>query len=443
MFPDLIVKVESLEPEHFIVSSNAAIFDIVRRMQREGSAVDLVTVVERLRCRGQLEILGGDAYLGSLLNGGFVETNVPAYAREIIRHAQQRSLLKELEKLAEFASNPAVSLSEIDSRIGDIYSARVKEATAAESSRLFQTAVQVAERTPETVTWIAPPFVAAGAITEMSGKIKLAGKTTLATHLVRAVLEGDDFLGQQTTKSPVVYLTEQSAGTFRVALERANLLSQEELHVHFAHNSRGMSWSDLVGRSLRKCMKHEARLLVVDTLGQFANLTGDAESKAGEALEAMRPLQEAASHGLGVIVVRHERKSGGEVGDSARGSSAFGGAADILLSVRRAEGNNGTVRVIQALSRFSETPSETIVDLTPEGYILRDRRDVKREEAENAVLAVLPRSAESAMKEKEIEEATRKPRTTLQAAYKALQQREAVVRLGKGSRGDPYRWHLL
>jgi hypothetical protein len=47
------------------------------------------------------------------------------------------------------------------------------------------------------------------------------------------------------------------------------------------------------------------------------------------------------------------------------------------------------------------------------------------------------------MAEKQIEEATGKPRTTLQAAYKALQQREAVVRLGKGSKGDPYRWHLL
>ena len=66
-------------------------------------------------------------------------------------------------------------------------------------------------------------------------------------------------------------------------------------------------------------------MLVVDTLFKFAGIRGDGENASGEAVEAMGPLQLATSAGLSVAVIRHERKSGGNVGDSARVSSAFGG----------------------------------------------------------------------------------------------------------------------
>ena len=49
----------------------------------------------------------------------------------------------------------------------------------------------------------------------------------------------------------------------------------------------------------------------------------------------MKPLQLAAADGLGVVVGRHERKSGGDIGDSARGSSAFGGAVDTIITISR------------------------------------------------------------------------------------------------------------
>src|ERR1700751_5262060 len=94
--------------------------------------------------------------------------------------------------------------------------------------------------------------------------------------------------------------------------------------------------------------------VVVDTLPQFACLKGDSENNAGDALAAMHPLLRAAADGIGVILTRHERKSGGEVGDSGRGSTALAGAVDIVLSLRRPEGNaNKTHRLLQALSRFS------------------------------------------------------------------------------------------
>lgn len=73
---------------------------------------------------------------------------------------------------------------------------------------------------------------------------------------------------------------------------------------------------------------------------------------------------------IAVVVVRHDRKSGGDVGDSARGSSAFGGAVDIVMQVQRNEGNSRpTIRVINALSRYDETPDQLVVELTEGGYV--------------------------------------------------------------------------
>src|SRR5207248_10383132 len=99
-------------------------------------------------------------------------------------------------------------------------------------------------------------------------------------------------------------------------------------------------------------------------------LRGDAENHAGAAQEAIEPLQAAAAlRDLAIVVVRHERKGGGDVGDAARGSSAFGGAVDVVVSIRRVDGNDaGRSRVLHSLSRFDETPDRLVIEWTEDGY---------------------------------------------------------------------------
>ena len=65
----------------------------------------------------------------------------------------------------------------------------------------------------------------------------------------------------------------------------------------------------------------------MDTLGQFAGIRGDGENSSGEAQAAMSPFA-ASRRKRARRDSRHERKGGGEVGESGRGSSAFGGAVD-------------------------------------------------------------------------------------------------------------------
>jgi AAA domain/Toprim-like len=307
----------------------------------------------------------------------------------------------------------------------------------------FRTARQIAEETPEQIEWIAKPYVAKGAITEISGKVKLAGKTTFGTNLSNRVLDGALFLGEPTTKTPIVYLTEQPPSSWRITLERAGLLGREDFHTLYFKDARGTAWSDVADGAAEHCLKVGAGMLIIDTLGQWAGITGDSENNAGDALAAMLPLQEAAGNGIAVIVLRHDRKSGGLVGESGRGSSAFSGAADIVMSIRRPEGNTKkTLRVIHAIGRY-EVPEELVIDLTKDGYVaLGTTANVAEAEAEQALLSALPRTETEAMTVKELIERAEVGRTTAQRVFKSLCARRGVEAIGAGKRGDPLRYFL-
>jgi hypothetical protein len=320
-------------------------------------------------------------------------------------------------------------------------SAGLKNVVPAETFLRFKTAREIAAETPDEIDWIAEPWVAKGAITEVDGKIKAAGKTTFKTHLSRKILDGDPFMGKPTRKTGVVFLTEQAPRSFREALGRAGLTGRDDFVVLFWHSALGAPWPDVVRAAAAEAKRRGYELLIVDTLGQFAGIVGDGENNAGAALEAMRPLQEVvATDELAVIISRHERKSGGEVGESGRGSSAFSGAVDIVLSLRRPEGQTrDTVRVIHALSRFDETPSELVIELVNGEYrVLGTQQAVKTQEARGRILEALPPREGDAIPLKEIVETAKAPRST---AVQVLDEGVAsgtIAKGGSGKRGDPF-----
>jgi hypothetical protein len=155
----------------------------------------------------------------------------------------------------------------------EMFSVSSTEEGEAETINLkFRTGKQIADEVPPDVLWVVKPYVALGAITEIDGKVKLAGKTTFTTHLVHATLDGSPFLGEPTEKKKVVYLTEQPITSFRVAIERAGLLGRKDLTVLLWSETHGIPWHKVAQAAVEECKHRGAKLLVVDTLPQFAGL---------------------------------------------------------------------------------------------------------------------------------------------------------------------------
>lgn len=311
----------------------------------------------------------------------------------------------------------------------------------------FYTAAEVAAMTPEVIDWAWRDYLAHGTILELVGPPK-AGKTTLVLELIRALVDGQPFLDRPTAAGPVVVLTEQGPASLRAVLVRTGIADRGDVHLLLHRDIRGRRWGDVVATAHAYCTTVGARILVVDTLPAFAGLAGDAENSAGEALAAMEPLQAAAADGLAVLVNRHRRKNlpglsggSGDIADEGRGSGAFSGAVDVILSLRRpAGGTRPTVRELVSASRFDETPEKVVVELRDGRYIaLGEDAAVESAEAREKVLLLLDDVADG-LSMARLEEATGKTRQTLQRVVDDLVRTRDLERMGTGKRGDAYRW---
>jgi putative DNA primase/helicase len=312
----------------------------------------------------------------------------------------------------------------------------------------FRTAQELSSLSSGRTDWLIRGFLAAGAITEVDGKIKAAGKTTLALHMVRALLEGIPFLGIETRASRVVYVTEQSRESFSDALRITGLDRHgDELLILTRDEIRGTPWPEVVAA----CRKDEYAVVVFDTIGKLSGVKD--ENSASDWSQAMNPLLDLRDNGHAVIIPRHDRKGGGDVGDSGRGSSQASGDADIILALRRPEGNQpSNRRVIEALSRYRETPEKIVVELGVEGYVLLGSQEAvaSRDAREflSVALAWEFQQTNFGTSRKRLVElgAERDPKVkewAIVAAIDALSAEGRIQRTGRGVAGDPFLYSPL
>jgi hypothetical protein len=199
----------------------------------------------------------------------------------------------------------------------------------------------------------------------------------------------------------------------------------------------GRMGADTIDELAERAIDSGIGLLVIDTLGKLARLEN--ENDNSEWARAMEPLQNAAHRGLAILVLRHERKGGGEVGESGRGGSAASGDVDVILAIRRPQGNQpSNRRVLESVGRYRETPDELVIELDEsanEYVVLGDRDAVTLGDCVKAVRAA------DLVGQKRIDEwaeLTSHARSTVQRAFNEGMQAGWCQRSGTGRRGDPY-----
>jgi hypothetical protein len=311
----------------------------------------------------------------------------------------------------------------------------------------FYTALESAALTSDATTWVVGNgLLALGAITEIDGKIKSAGKTTFALAMVRSILDGADFLGQPTQQAKVVYVTEQSRHTFVDALRLAGLDGRgDELLILYREDIGAVPWPQVVAA----CRRDGYDVAVFDTIGKLSRIKE--ENSAGEWAAAMSPVQDLAASGRAVGVLRHDRKGGGEVGDSGRGSSQASGDVDTILAMRRPEGSQpGNRRVIESLSRYRETAEKIVVELVGSEYVLLGTEEgVAAADARSFVVWCLGSEFHMTlgMERKRLEELglEHDPKVrswAIRTALTTLELAGTVTKSGAGKAGSPYLYSL-
>lgn len=112
---DSIVQVaEVLTPIHFYrTEQHGRIFEAIISLFEKREPIDLVTVTEKLKAAESLDIIGGPAYLTTLVNTVPTSAHIEQYARIIKEHSTRRSLIAQATKLIETAYDESVPLDHI------------------------------------------------------------------------------------------------------------------------------------------------------------------------------------------------------------------------------------------------------------------------------------------------------------------------------------------
>ena len=306
----------------------------------------------------------------------------------------------------------------------------------------FESLAEVRQLRPADTPFLIPALIPQAVLVEVFGKIKASGKTTFALHMARAVADGCEFLGQPCTQSPVVILTEMPTSSLVPALDQAGLTDQANFALLRWHAVRNVDWRTITQETQRKAEKIGARLVIVDTLSQFTALEGDAENDSGTASAVLRPLQAMQESGITVLLCRHEGKGEKELSDAARGSSAYSGAADVLIRLQRLGASHpANFRKVETLSRFAEINPEFLIELTADGYRLHADAAIALEVTRQAVLMHLPSGREHALSVWELQQATKQSESSVKRAVQDLLDAGIARRTGEGKKGAPFRYY--
>ena len=214
----------------------------------------------------------------------------------------------------------------------------------------------------EDVDWVLEDYLPAGGLGVLAGKPK-EGKTTLAYEAAVKVALGLPFLGRNTRKAAVLILAlEEHAREVRMRLHHLGASDLDHVYVHVGP----LEPTTTALNSIKTFAQgHGVRLILFDTLSAFWRI--DNENDAAEMTKVVKPLlQLARESGACVLLIHHARKSEGQYGDEIRGSGALFAAVDVAIVMKRHEVQ--TQRLLQAQSRYPETPSELVIELRDHGY---------------------------------------------------------------------------
>lgn len=119
--PDAIVKVANfLRAQDFYRERHGWIYDAMTSLNERREPLDFVTLTDELERRGQLEEVGGPAYLTDLIASTPTAIYVDHYARIVERTAVLRRLISAAGKIAELAYDESQDMDEVVDRAEQI-----------------------------------------------------------------------------------------------------------------------------------------------------------------------------------------------------------------------------------------------------------------------------------------------------------------------------------
>ena len=119
--PDAIIRVATIvRPEDFYREKHGWIYDTVLILHERREPIDFLTVCDELDRRGQLDEVGGAAFITTLINAVPTSIHAEHYARIVERTATRRRLIDAAGQIAQLAYQEADDVEEVVDRAEQI-----------------------------------------------------------------------------------------------------------------------------------------------------------------------------------------------------------------------------------------------------------------------------------------------------------------------------------
>jgi hypothetical protein len=299
------------------------------------------------------------------------------------------------------------------------------------------TAALLSEPRPEQ-TWVWHGVLPCGGTSLMAAKPKV-GKSTFSRALAVAVSRGDEFMGQPTTKGPVLYWALE--GSEEEALEEFERLGSDG-GVWFFHGQAGPT---PVKDLYEDVVELRPSLVIVDTLQRFIQVK-DLSDYASVTL-ALNPILELTRTfpDLHVLFLHHSPKGvPDDVADAALGSTALFGSVDTGIFMMRdvATGIRFYETRQRRHARGGDDIGRTVIEMDPITHWPHDGGNL--ETARVRLLAqqlAINVDLMGPMGREELLATLDARNQDAQAALKRAVDEGLLERRGAGRRGDPYTYH--
>src|SRR5215217_6037720 len=228
--------IEILKPECFYVDSHQRVFKAMQTLANKSQPIDILTVVEELRFKEELDLVGGPYYVTKLTNSVVSSANIEAHSRIILQKFIQRELIRISGEIISDAYEDSTDvfdlLDQAESKIYEVTSTHLRNSYETIDSVLVKTIQRIEDlrHKNEDITGVPSGFPGLDRITygwQNTDLIILAarpavGKTAFALNLARSAAL------HPTKSTPVaLFSLEMSAGQ----LVQRILAAESEIHL--------------------------------------------------------------------------------------------------------------------------------------------------------------------------------------------------------------------
>jgi hypothetical protein len=314
-----------LSPGDFYINRHGWIWQAFCNLVDRREAIDTLTVSNELQRLGQIEEIGGDAFITALLNATPTSLNSDSHARQVKADAIRRRSVEWANEIANKANDPGITIDRLLQRFAEI----AQEATGNNQQCYNVRTVAYALEPRPPVKYLVDGLIQEKSITVLYGDGGVK-KTWSSIFLGACVASGQTWGNFSTEKTRVLFIDEENGESdmnIRVAMCCRGALaipvdSVDLRYISLAafHLDDPQSEATLTNEILAQT----AGLVILDPLA--AIMTGDENTKQDTqpVFNALRRIAEKT--GAAILVIHHANKTGG-----FRGSSVVKDAPDVLI----------------------------------------------------------------------------------------------------------------